>query len=151
MTSRTMRLRLGSPPRTRGKLASRRSGRAAHRLTPANAGKTAAAGWSCRRRSAHPRERGENQAARMWTRCWIGSPPRTRGKQAAARRMVLHARLTPANAGKTRLALPLPAAQQAHPRERGENPGLALSKAIALGSPPRTRGKLCFSAQRLQR
>ena len=70
----------GSSPLTRGKLKDQRPARNHIRLIPAHAGKTPVRSNSARKRPAHPRSRGENQAGRRSGRLQLGSSPLTRGK-----------------------------------------------------------------------
>ena len=91
----------GSSPLTRGK-----QGHHAHisrrpRLIPAHAGKTAACMSMTSLLRAHPRSRGENEAARQPHGWETGSSPLTRGKQATKWRPDLRVGLIPAHAGKT--------------------------------------------------
>ena len=115
------RLTLGSPPRMRGKLYSRRRQGPMPRITPADAGKTVHPASSC-----------------MFTR---GSPPRMRGKRRRRRGALLHRGITPADAGKTRMVLYSGRQHKDHPRGCGENPQLEWIRYTPAGSPPRMRGK----------
>ncbi len=54
------------------------------------------------------------------------------------------ARLTPAHAGKTHPGIRRSQCPQAHPRTRGENYTNYPYQVAKIGSPPHTRGKLCF-------
>ena len=91
----------GSSPLTRGKRRLLISHRKRLGLIPAHAGKTSASTDRTRRRRAHPRSRGENDALLDRRRRRGGSSPLTRGKQ---HRVILHEEvpgLIPAHAGKT--------------------------------------------------
>ena len=74
----------GSPPRMRGKLCRLHVGTLAHRITPADAGKTTCSVYICAGEKDHPRGCGENQRVRPFPRRLGGSPPRMRGKLASA-------------------------------------------------------------------
>ena len=71
-----------------------------------------------------------------------GSSPLTRGKLPALMLSLLLSRLIPAHAGKTRRATRRARRSTAHPRSRGENPGLGCEVPKVGGSSPLTRGKL---------
>ena len=91
----------GSPPRMRGKPFASSGVAPCLRITPADAGKT-----SCWSRSAastwdHPRGCGENVKIKRQDDTYRGSPPRMRGKRLCASDTAGHARITPADAGKT--------------------------------------------------
>ena len=90
----------GSPPRMRGKACTCSCASIAGRITPAYAGKS---GQHRNRRSSprdHPRVCGEKRAlSRSWAACG-GSPPRMRGKVAAAVPALFFRGITPAYAGK---------------------------------------------------
>ena len=131
----------GSSPLTRGKrhpvvlLAEH------GRLIPAHAGKTRR-GWHPRAGSrAHPRSRGENRVQHT-THCYTrGSSPLTRGKPLRVRPARKREGLIPAHAGKTGRVLVASDKLGAHPRSRGENPGLTAPMVNSVGSSPLTRGK----------
>ena len=71
----------------------------------------------------------------------LGSPPRMRGKRAVGGIAVVGGRITPADAGKTLLILPLCGLPTDHPRGCGENCRQVAARLFWLGSPPRMRGK----------
>ena len=131
----------GSSPLTRGKPSTlwwrwRRA-----RLIPAHAGKTRRWRPATRPTRAHPRSRGENDAARIASCPNIGSSPLTRGKPPTQGRRRRSHRLIPAHAGKTGVWRWSLWTRTAHPRSRGEN---ELSEKVAhnaQGSSPLTRGK----------
>ena len=132
---------LGSSPLTRGKPIYTTSAENSDRLIPAHAGKT----WfPCRRRSirwAHPRSRGENNAARWTASCVTGSSPLTRGKLPNLTIPSLTNRLIPAHAGKTAAPALVRPSRRAHPRSRGENSHVPEALPVREGSSPLTRGK----------
>ena len=92
---------LGSPPRMRGKLTYLSICAATVRITPADAGKTLAAGTVRVEWKDHPRGCGENFPALRFAPSRVGSPPRMRGKPAEAVGKSPAPRITPADAGKT--------------------------------------------------
>ncbi|EFW09860.1 hypothetical protein HMPREF9005_1166, partial [Actinomyces sp. oral taxon 178 str. F0338] len=131
----------GSSPRVRGKPAPASSVLSRAGLIPACAGKTRARAPPRRRRRAHPRVCGENQAAAHGRDAVGGSSPRVRGKRDMLRSLMPRFRLIPACAGKT-----LDGAQEvgetgAHPRVCGENVLVSGGEWVAAGSSPRVRGK----------
>ena len=99
--TRTMQLRSGSSPLTRGKHRRRRPDSAARRLIPAHAGKTTYRHGIVDRSKAHPRSRGENSPSPWGPPCPAGSSPLTRGKHRQRGRLLDRNRLIPAHAGKT--------------------------------------------------
>ena len=66
--------------------------------------------------------RGENNVPLYQPMRVTGSPPHARGKRGKALFIVQHGGITPACAGKTRLAVAIALSHQDHPRMRGENP-----------------------------
>ena len=112
------------------------------RITPADAGKTQTADDVHGADRDHPRGCGENRAMLRTLQCLTGSPPRMRGKRDLAPTQSVAARITPADAGKTRLAYMGRRYTRDHPRGCGENAIFALAAALQAGSPPRMRGKL---------
>ena len=75
-----VRVKEGSPPRMRGKLAAGQIIGGAVRITPADAGKTLPILLLCGCPKDHPRGCGENPASPSSWACPLGSPPRMRGK-----------------------------------------------------------------------
>ena len=131
----------GSSPLTRGKRRGCRFRPSSRRLIPAHAGKTHA---DCHRpapRAAHPRSRGENPSGSPRPRTCRGSSPLTRGKLAGVLDLIAIGRLIPAHAGKTRTRLRRGSRRGAHPRSRGENAAVVMSRVWPFGSSPLTRGK----------
>ena len=131
----------GSSPLTRGK-----PGRGWVRwawggLIPAHAGKTwPGPAWPWRP-GAHPRSRGENDAAEHELGAPEGSSPLTRGKHYRVNRGKYARGLIPAHAGKTFISFPHHLGTGAHPRSRGENSVLNVCAICFRGSSPLTRGK----------
>ena len=135
------RWRAGSSPLTRGKPIQTTVDVYGHRLIPAHAGKTQAHQHAYHAQPAHPRSRGEN-TRRASTCCSLaGSSPLTRGKRIAKIAERRLCRLIPAHAGKTRRPPGGWSRGEAHPRSRGENPGLLGGSPTNAGSSPLTRGK----------
>ena len=95
----------GSSPLTRGKRGSCRCLRRCWRLIPAHAGKTSGGRAARPPWPAHPRSRGENSLTETAQQIDWGSSPLTRGKRHPGVLARAPARLIPAHAGKTRLAL----------------------------------------------
>ena len=74
-----------------------------------------------------------------------GSSPLTRGKPGGYSETLKGLRLIPAHAGKTCLIGTGLKVSRAHPRSRGENPFVWLTRLVWRGSSPLTRGKLSHS------
>ena len=74
-----------------------------------------------------------------------GSPPRGRGKGRTIKTIAAFTRITPAWAGKRAFSFSLALALQDHPRVGGEKYVDCRCEGGAIGSPPRGRGKGCFS------
>ena len=135
----------GSSPLTRGKLAARWADRSSRRLIPAHAGKTRRTPTGIRRRTAHPRSRGENRFVIDGQTKRFGSSPLTRGKPVLTAGLTRCIGLIPAHAGKTRRIIRPPLARLAHPRSRGENAVLHICVFVGRGSSPLTRGKPTYN------
>ena len=71
----------------------------------------------------------------------IGSPPRMRGKVAAAVPALFLRGITPACAGKSEKQVPFLPPYQDHPRVCGEKVKKGFDGVYQKGSPPRMRGK----------
>ena len=132
----------GSPPRMRGKLSFcppviRPAG-----ITPADAGKTYRKTCRFCINQDHPRGCGENKNTGRRRIERLGSPPRMRGKPDDRTVIIGTNGITPADAGKTVLLRKSNPQGQDHPRGCGENNAGEILFAVALGSPPRMRGKL---------
>ena len=74
-----------------------------------------------------------------------GSPPHVRGKGGDGNDRGLHARITPAYAGKSSRLTKYCRATQDHPRVCGEKADAQYQLPIMQGSPPRMRGKAAKS------
>ena len=71
-----------------------------------------------------------------------GSPPHTRGKVIGNTCNKIGNRITPAHAGKRRIARSYASLSRDHPRTRGEKVTMRYYESARLGSPPHTRGKV---------
>ena len=111
-------------------------------ITPAGAGKTKAKPIDCIADWDHPRRCGENTVWKVKGLTLRGSPPRMRGKPTMRPTVRGYWRITPADAGKTRMKWLIVSAQQDHPRGCGENYSEESEMEKIKGSPPRMRGKL---------
>ena len=89
----------------------------------------------------HPRVRGEKLTSPAGKAANEGSPPRARGKVPHLFYLMVVGGITPACAGKSKLAIAIAPILQDHPRVRGEKLILKLMVLPILGSPPRARGK----------
>ena len=142
----TFKQSLGSPPRMRGKLSMCVASESAARITPADAGKTIYSIVKLNTLRDHPRGCGENSDKDLLNFFKSGSPPRMRGKLQSFSMFQVSYRITPADAGKTRIFRADQRRNQDHPRGCGENcPGVSVP-AVGTGSPPRMRGKLVFAS-----
>ena len=119
--SRTVGYPTGSPPRMRGKRSFSSADSTPSGITPADAGKTRHTRRRDRARQDHPRGCGENYRRVKRNRLNRGSPPRMRGKRATDELTQDETRITPADAGKTRLELHENILDKDHPRGCGEN------------------------------
>ena len=136
----------GSSPLTRGKRGPRKPFRDGRGLIPAHAGKTWTASPQLPRTWAHPRSRGENAGPIDAKSSALGSSPLTRGKPRLNGGQCRSRGLIPAHAGKTRGPGRARTRWGAHPRSRGENPGMRSVEMIVEGSSPLTQGKLLKAA-----
>ena len=131
----------GSPPRVRGKDASKALGEAGGGITPACAGKR---GWTMVPESTsrdHPRVCGEKSPLSKESVLEWGSPPRVRGKVFNKLANGEPARITPACAGKSRTAGRGRRHYRDHPRVCGDKSIPGHPHPSRMGSPPRVRGK----------
>ena len=135
------RIRLGSPPLTRGKgyMFLVENGRL--RITPAYAGKSDFCSRCCTWPWDHPRLRGEKYNMKISISAMYGSPPLTRGKERRNQKWKRNGRITPAYAGKRETWIFYHGSAQDHPRLRGEKIFKLFLLILFLGSPPLTRGK----------
>ena len=133
--------RLGSPPRVRGKgyVGGMISG--ALGITPACAGKSLTASYLYQLWWDHPRVCGEKCPSFLIASQTPGSPPRVRGKALSAAAKPATSGITPACAGKRLFALCRLVFSEDHPRVCGEKALKLIKQVLAMGSPPRVRGK----------
>ena len=131
----------GSPPRMRGKPASRVPSSSSDRITPADAGKTRYSADTLDVYQDHPRGCGENTICGYRRLPAPGSPPRMRGKPHTDAAAIRPTGITPADAGKTSDSNAVYGASKDHPRGCGENYLAAFQAVREQGSPPRMRGK----------
>ena len=114
----------------------------AARITPAHAGKTISRLFPTTHTTDHPRACGENTWSNILRVLDNGSPPRMRGKPSETFADGNTIRITPAHAGKTPAHRLCKSLRTDHPRACGENKNFPLQFLVAVGSPPRMRGKL---------
>ena len=118
-------------------------------ITPAYAGKRVTIFWKGAWGRDHPRVCGEKGTGLTNVTSPMGSPPRMRGKAAAARAGLVAVGITPAYAGKSRSGRSGTASPRDHPRVCGEKIKPECPDPCISGSPPRMRGKVNCQARRL--
>ena len=128
----------------RGKQIKKCAEECAERITPAHAGKTSDKALVTVPASDHPRACGENTWSNILRVLDNGSPPRMRGKPSETFADGNTIRITPAHAGKTPAHRLCKSLRTDHPRACGENKNFPLQFLVAVGSPPRMRGKLFY-------
>ena len=131
----------GSPPRVRGKGHSEPGGAGGGGITPAYAGKSMGALIADAAERDHPRMCGEKTSASSLFNTAAGSPPRVRGKELRVETCFSHDGITPAYAGKRVSRSRAKTGEWDHPRVCGEKFWALVRAVMALGSPPRVRGK----------
>ena len=114
-------------------------------ITPAYAGKRVRCSQQALPCTDHPRMCGEKRQDRLDYYVPQGSPPHVRGKGGDGNDRGLHARITPAYAGKSSMLTKYCRATQDHPRVCGEKADAQYQLPIMQGSPPRMRGKAAKS------
>ena len=110
-------------------------------ITPAYAGKSGFGSSSSAECWDHPRVCGEKWRIRWKNTQTTGSPPRMRGKAMPRLFLFPFWRITPAYAGKSGGSRPRGGEGEDHPRVCGEKFWALVRAVMALGSPPRVRGK----------
>ena len=115
-----LHLAKGSPPRMRGKGRCRPPVPPVLGITPACAGKRWFVLFRCAIVWDHPRVCGEKHASACTARAALRSPPRVRGKAAAARAGLVAVGITPACAGKSLTIQKMTTRSRDHPRVCGE-------------------------------
>ena len=149
-----------TPPRMRGRRTNINNCRIRLGNTPANAGKTPVQRAHHDTPWKHPRECGEDFLTATGVAVVPETPPRMRGRPFHPHDLHVQVRNTPANAGKTkrhgRSQVPnqkhprecgednkvMPCTPRRNPHERGEDRSDVVKAAVALETPPRTRGRL---------
>ena len=132
---------VGSPPRWRGKAVKFRCTCGLQRITPAWAGKSKLALCTPSCPTDHPRAGREKNKELEGVWLPMGSPPRRRGKERSTALVGTPTRITPALAGISYVFGPFRPGSWDHPRVGGEKHGSRERSALAVGSPPRGRGK----------
>ena len=112
-------------------------------ITPAYAGKRVRCSQQALPCTDHPRMCGEKRQDRLDYYVPQGSPPHVRGKGGDGNDRGLHARITPAYAGKSSNVPSAFRCGRDHPRVCGEKAFVRSCCASRTGSPPRMRGKEC--------
>ena len=115
-------------------------------ITPACAGKSSAHRYAALLTRDHPRVRGEKALPPCLGSAPSGSPPRARGKVKTALHVGRRDGITPACAGKSGTSSDTHKRFKDHPRVRGEKMPRRHLIAVAIGSPPRARGKEVLTA-----
>ena len=141
LCSLSLKPRIGSPPRVRGKALLMRLTENREGITPACAGKSVSDRWLIARAKDHPRVCGEKLRMFLTSRMYLGSPPRVRGKEYQSSGDWTTLRITPACAGKSYSQDVNEPQSQDHPRVCGEKFKILFSASSSEGSPPRVRGK----------
>ena len=131
---------VGSSPLARGTPFKNAAAVLGLRLIPARAGNTITLDVAPNVTPAHPRSRGEHQAAAVVNNAPAGSSPLARGTRSSCRSLSVSFRLIPARAGNTAEAGTAIVGWTAHPRSRGEHRRRRLLCALASGSSPLARG-----------
>ena len=131
----------GSPPQVRGKHKIPATEEEDKGITPAGAGKTLVTRCNDKVPMDHPRRCGENNSPQKSRFQPPGSPPQVRGKPNDETSISAHTGITPAGAGKTKLATNPADLRQDHPRRCGENSDITSQRSYKSGSPPQVRGK----------
>ena len=111
---------LGSSPLARGTVAHGRFFFRIRRFIPAGAGNSGRVVPDQRHAAVHPRWRGEQDAAPIWSDVTTGSSPLARGTGAAEANERAQARFIPAGAGNSRTVRERSWWSPVHPRWRGE-------------------------------
>ena len=132
----------GSPPHMRGKGVKPRYHRVAMGITPAYAGKRHSRFYYSDRCWDHPRICGEKAKGSSLTTSKSGSPPHMRGKDDSFAESWCTSGITPAYAGKSRVAQFVDCCAWDHPRICGEKYRYKPSRVSGKGSPPHMRGKV---------
>ena len=138
---RKHKVKLGSPPRGRGKGKDYATAETMQGITPAWAGKSWLSLDSCLLWWDHPRMGGEKLPRKFTKAANPGSPPHGRGKVQACPEDSPASGITPAWAGKRQPRRPSSRDRRDHPRMGGEKPPTDSAPPPGAGSPPHGRGK----------
>ena len=138
---RKHKVKLGSPPRGRGKGKDYATAETMQGITPAWAGKSWLSLDSCWLWWDHPRMGGEKLPRKFTKAANPGSPPHGRGKVNLSILEGADTGITPAWAGKSMQAALRSSSAGDHPRMGGEKCKPAQRTAPHQGSPPHGRGK----------
>ena len=138
---RKHKVKLGSPPRGRGKGKDYATAETMQGITPAWAGKSWLSLDSCLLWWDHPRMGGEKLPRKFTKAANPGSPPHGRGKVNLSILEGADTGITPAWAGKSMQAALRSSSSGDHPRMGGEKCKPAQRTAPHQGSPPHGRGK----------
>ena len=117
-----------------------RSGCGLRGIIPADAGNTFDAGRVPVPSEDHPRGCGEHPRYFLGVEPELGSSPRMRGTQSIKRKILVTARIIPADAGNTPCSCLLSHSRQDHPRGCGEHQFYVFGHRFHPGSSPRMRG-----------
>ncbi len=142
--------RMGSPPHVRGKVQSVSAHVANGGITPAYAGKRAAANFHLGTTRDHPRMCGEKKNICRKPKALTGSPPHVRGKVRSLDFCSSCSGITPACAGKSSRRYWNSSKHKDHPRMCGEKFIDTATFLINRGSPPHVRGKGPFCSKNVQ-
>ena len=138
---RKHKVKLGSPPRGRGKGKDYATAETMQGITPAWAGKSWLSLDSCLLWWDHPRMGGEKLPRKFTKAANPGSPPHGRGKVNLSILEGADTGITPAWAGKSHPRTAPRHRAQDHPRMGGEKLLVRRSVGWRWGSPPHGRGK----------
>ena len=132
----------GSSPLARGPQVATLCATPCRGLIPARAGTTADVPETAASTRAHPRSRGDHDDVLRHRPHIRGSSPLARGPLIAMRDFCILIGLIPARAGTTIIRERPIETMRAHPRSRGDHPGIGDSEAGRKGSSPLARGPL---------
>ena len=139
----------GSSPRIRGESMMTSVHTSPSWIIPANTGRIPRRGGDHHCPWDHPREYGENTPVVEPDVSHLGSSPRIRGESNQGQRRRFLVRIIPANTGRICCAGAGCCCPWDHPREYGENAGIAAVVGALVGSSPRIRGE--FNRHRLNK
>ena len=132
----------GSPPRRRGKTDKDDVSGLDLGITPAGRGKELVPTRGFGFKRITPAWAGKSRLRKMYRPAFTGSPPRRRGKVGLDGGLSEAVGITPAQAGKSKLALCTPSCPTDHPCAGGEKNKELEGVWLPMGSPPRGRGKV---------